>query len=46
MNPALSGDTPISRLDYVAAAGKYIDAFFKNIQWDMAASRIAAVSKA
>ena len=34
------------QMDYGAAAAKYIDAFFKNIQWDAVASRIAALPKA
>jgi Fe-Mn family superoxide dismutase len=30
------------QMDYGAAAAKYIDAFFANIQWDMVAKRLAA----
>lgn len=30
------------QMDYGAATAKYIDAFFKNIQWDIVASRIEA----
>jgi Fe-Mn family superoxide dismutase len=30
------------QLDYGAAAAKYIDAFFANIQWDVVAARLAA----
>lgn len=30
-------------MDFGAAAAQYIDAFFKNIQWEVVASRIAAV---
>lgn len=33
------------QMDYGAAAAKYIDAFFKNIQWDTVAARIAALPK-
>jgi Fe-Mn family superoxide dismutase len=28
------------QMDYGAAAGKYVDAFFANIQWDVVASRL------
>jgi superoxide dismutase, Fe-Mn family len=28
------------QMDYGAAAAKYIDAFFANIQWDVVASRL------
>lgn len=31
------------QMDYGAAAAKYINAFFQNIQWDAAAARIAAL---
>ena len=30
------------QMDYGAAAEKYIDAFFQNIQWDTVAARMAA----
>jgi superoxide dismutase, Fe-Mn family len=33
------------QMDYGAAAVKYIDAFFKNIQWEMVASRIEAAQR-
>ena len=33
------------QMDYGAAATQYIDAFFKNIQWDMVASRIELAQK-
>ena len=33
------------QMDYGAAAGKYIDAFFNNIQWDTVASRIETAQK-
>ena len=29
------------QMDYGAAAAKYIDAFFNNIQWDAVAQRLA-----
>jgi Fe-Mn family superoxide dismutase len=29
-------------IDYGAAAAKYIDAFFTNIQWDAVASRLGS----
>lgn len=29
------------QMDYGAAAGKYIEAFFKNIQWEVVAARLA-----
>lgn len=34
------------QMDFGAAAAKYIDAFFKNIQWDAVAARFAALPKA
>lgn len=34
------------QMDFGAAAGKYIDAFFQNIQWDEVASRIEAAQRA
>lgn len=34
------------QMDFGAAAAKYIDAFFNNIQWDTVAARIAALPKA
>jgi Fe-Mn family superoxide dismutase len=34
------------QMDYGAAAAKYIDAFFTNIQWDAVAQRLGTVSKA
>jgi Fe-Mn family superoxide dismutase len=34
------------QMDFGAAAAKYIDAFFKNIQWEAVASRIEAARKA
>ncbi len=33
------------QMDYGAAAAKYIDAFFKIIQWDTVAARLASVEK-
>lgn len=33
------------QMDYGAAAAKYIDAFFQNIQWDTVAARLEAVGK-
>ncbi len=33
-------------MDYGAAAAKYIDAFFTNIQWDAVAQRLGTLSKA
>ena len=33
------------QMDYGAAAAKYIDAFFANIQWDAVASRIEATQR-
>lgn len=33
------------QMDFGAAAAKYIDAFFKNIQWDAVAARVAALSR-
>lgn len=33
------------QMDYGAAAGKYIDAFFKNIQWETVASRIESAQR-
>lgn len=33
------------QMDFGAAAAKYIDAFFKNIQWDAVASRIEAAQR-
>ena len=33
------------QMDYGAAAAKYIDAFFKNIQWEMVASRIESAQR-
>jgi Fe-Mn family superoxide dismutase len=33
------------QMDYGAAAAKYIDAFFANIQWDTVAQRLGAISK-
>jgi Fe-Mn family superoxide dismutase len=32
------------QMDYGAAAAKYIDAFFQNVNWDRAAARLAAAS--
>jgi len=32
------------QMDYGAAAAKYIDAFFKNVNWDQVAARLAAAS--
>lgn len=34
------------QMDFGAAAAKYIDAFFQNIQWDSVAARIASLPKA
>jgi Fe-Mn family superoxide dismutase len=34
------------QMDYGAAAAKYIDAFFKNIQWDAVASRLESAQRA
>jgi Fe-Mn family superoxide dismutase len=34
------------QMDFGAAAAKYIDAFFQNIQWDMVAARLASLPKA
>ena len=34
------------QMDYGAAAAKYIDAFFKNIQWDAVASRLELAQRA
>ena len=34
------------QMDYGAAAAKYIDAFFKNIQWDAVAARIGSLPRA
>jgi superoxide dismutase, Fe-Mn family len=34
------------QMDYGAAAAQYIDAFFKNIQWETVAARIAALPQA
>jgi Fe-Mn family superoxide dismutase len=34
------------QMDFGAAAAKYIDAFFQNIQWDAVAARIASLQKA
>lgn len=34
------------QMDFGAAAAKYIDAFFQNLQWDAVAARIAALPKA
>lgn len=34
------------QMDFGAAAAKYIDAFFQNIQWDAVAARIAALPRA
>ena len=34
------------QMDFGAAAAKYIDAFFQNIQWDTVAARIATLPKA
>ena len=34
------------QMDFGAAAAKYIDAFFKNLQWDVVASRIDSARKA
>ena len=34
------------QMDFGAAAAKYIDAFFQNIQWDSVAARIATLPKA
>lgn len=33
------------QLDYGAAAAKYIEAFFKNINWDTVNARLEVVSK-
>ena len=33
------------QMDFGAAAAKYIDAFFQNIQWDAVAARIASLPK-
>lgn len=33
------------QMDYGAAAGKYIDAFFQNIRWDAVASRLEAAKR-
>lgn len=33
------------QMDYGAAAAKYIDAFFKNIQWEAVAARLGAVPR-
>ena len=33
------------QMDYGAAAAKYIDAFFKNIQWDLVASRMESAQR-
>ena len=33
------------QMDFGAAAAKYIDAFFQNVQWDAVAARIAALPK-
>ena len=33
------------QMDFGAAAAKYIDAFFQNIQWDVVAARIASLPK-
>ncbi|CAE6507378.1 Superoxide dismutase [Nitrosomonas nitrosa] len=33
------------QMDYGAAAGKYIDAFFQNIQWDAVASRLEVAKR-
>ncbi|MGC8045303.1 Fe-Mn family superoxide dismutase [Salmonella enterica] len=33
------------QMDFGAAAAKYIDAFFKNIQWETVASRLEAATK-
>ena len=34
------------QMDFGAAAAKYIDAFFKNIQWEVVAARMAALPRA
>ena len=34
------------QMDFGAAAAKYIDAFFQNVQWDVVAARIASLPKA
>lgn len=34
------------QMDYGAAAAKYVDAFFHNIQWDAVAARLSALPKA
>jgi Fe-Mn family superoxide dismutase len=34
------------QMDYGAAAAKYIDAFFQNIQWDTVAARMASLPRA
>ena len=34
------------QMDFGAAAAKYIDAFFQNIQWDVVAARMALLPKA
>ena len=34
------------QMDFGAAAAKYIDAFFQNIQWDVVAARIVSLPKA
>jgi Fe-Mn family superoxide dismutase len=33
------------QMDFGAAAAKYIDAFFQNVQWDVVAARLAALPK-
>ena len=33
------------QMDFGAAAAKYIDAFFQNVQWDVVASRLATLPK-
>lgn len=34
------------QMDFGAAAAKYVDAFFQNIQWDTVAARLASLPKA
>jgi len=39
-------DAVISKYDYGAAAAKYIDAFFQNVNWDAVNGRLDAAEKA
>jgi superoxide dismutase len=32
-------------MDYGAAAGKYIEAFMKNVNWDMVEQRLIKINK-